>query len=290
MVKNSIGSTGVRIFGVANIILLTMIGFVTLYPMLNMLFISFSSVDEVVKSGGMMLYPKSFDLSYYQYVFKNAGLLPALNSTLFITVVGTTVNLVLTSVGAYVLAEKELPGRNFFTALILFTMFFNGGLIPTYIVVQKLHLVDSLWALILPTAVSTFNLILARNFFTSVPISLKESARIDGASELRILISIMIPLSMPILATLSLFYGVGHWNEYTNAVIYINNPNIAPLQVLIKAMYSNSVTQSDSTNLAPPPDTIRCATVVLATLPIICVYPFLQRYFVQGVMIGSVKG
>jgi putative aldouronate transport system permease protein len=169
-------------------------------------------------------------------------------------------------------------------------MFFGGGLIPNYLVIKNLGLLDSLWALMLPGAISTWNLILLRNFFQSIPSSLKESARIDGASELTILVKLMLPLSIPIIATLALFYGVGHWNEYMGAIIYINKAKLNPLQVIIRSMYNIAIEQLDGDSLPPPVETVRCATVMLATLPMICIYPFLQKYFVQGMLVGSIKG
>lgn len=275
---------------IVNAVFMLFIGIITIYPLLNLLFVSLSSPAEVARNGSFLLYPKGFNLESYVYVLKYAGLPEAFRNTLIITVGGTLINLALTSAGAYVLTEKEMPGNKFMMWMILITMFFGGGLIPNYMVVKSLHLVDTLWALMLPGAVSTFNLILARNFFQSIPASLKESARIDGASEFRILIRIIMPLSMPILATLALFYGVGHWNEFSSAIIYINSTELNPLQVLIRNMYNVAVEQLSGDSLPPPVEGVRSATVILATLPIICVYPFLQKYFVKGVMVGSLKG
>ena len=271
-------------------VVMTFIGIATLYPMLNLLFISLSSTAEVAKRGSFMFYPMGFNFDSYTYALNYSGLDTAFVNTIFITIVGTLINLILTSAGAYVLSEKELPGRNFLMWIVLVTMFFGGGLIPSYMVNRRLGLVDSLWALMLPGAISTFNLILQRNFFQSIPLSLKEAARIDGASELRILIRIMLPLSMPIIATLALFYGVGHWNEFSNAIIYINSTQKYPLQVVIRSMYNVAISESAGESLAPPVQGVRCATVILATVPIVMVYPFLQRFFVKGVMVGSLKG
>lgn len=272
------------------VIVLSLITFSMLYPLLNLVFISFSDIKDVITNKGIFLIPNSFNLEAYSYVFRYGGLGSAFNATLFITIVGTLINLAMTSAGAYVLSNRDLPGRNFLMTLVLITMFFNGGLIPTYLVVQSIQLTNTLWALILPTSINTFYLILARNFFQQIPISLKESAKIDGASEFRIMISIILPLSLPILSTLGLFYGVAHWNEYSQAIIYLYNRELYPLQVIIREMYEVNIMQLDSETLAPPVETIRCATVILATLPIICIYPFLQKYFVKGVMVGAVKG
>jgi putative aldouronate transport system permease protein len=290
MVKTTHLRNKIGFFDIVNLLFLTVIGIITLYPLLNLFFISISSMAEVSKSGSFMVYPKSINLDGYRYVLKYVGLGDAFKNTVFITVFGTFINLILTAIGAYVLSEKGMPGRNILMGMVLVTMFFGGGLIPTYLVVKSLHMVNTLWSLMLPSAVSTFYLILARNFFQTVPASLKESARIDGASELIILYKIMIPLSMPILATLALFYGVGHWNEYTAAVIYISNSKLEPLQLVIRNMYNISTVNVDPNSLPPPVETVRCAAVVLATVPIICIYPFLQKYFVKGIMVGSVKG
>lgn len=283
--QNKIG-----IFDILNVVFLSLLTITMLYPFINLFVISVSSMDQVVKSGGLMLFPTSINLDGYEYVLKYGNLGNAFKSTLFITIVGTIVNLIMTSLGAYVMSCKELPGRNFLMTMIIITMFFGGGLIPSYLVVSNLHLVDSLWSLILPTVIHSFNLILMRNFFQTIPPSLKESARIDGCAELGILIKIMIPLSLPIIATLALFYGVGHWNEYSQAIIYINKPKLYTLQVVIKGMYESAVGELDADRLPPPVETVRSATIMIATLPILFIYPFLQKYFVQGVLVGSVKG
>lgn len=262
----------------------------TLYPFMNVLFVSFANMKDIVEQGGMLLFPRSIHLDSYRYVIRFSGLINAYGVTIFITVVGTLINLVMTSLGAYVLSNRELPGRNLLMTVVVVAMLFNGGLIPTYLVIRSLHLVDTVWALMLPFAINTWLLILMRNFFQGIPISLRESARLDGCSELGILIRIMLPLSLPIVATLSLFYGVAHWNEYINVIIYINNPKLSTLQLILRKMYTFSLEQLDGDSLPPPVETIRAATVMLSALPIIMVYPFLQKYFVQGVMVGSVKG
>ncbi|WP_368859054.1 carbohydrate ABC transporter permease [Cohnella sp. GbtcB17] len=269
---------------------LVLLGITTLYPFVNVLFASFADMKDIVEQGGMLLFPRSVHLDSYLYVLRFSGIPEAYRITIFITIVGTLINLVMTSLGAYVLSNRELPGRNALMAIVLVTMLFNGGLIPTYLVVRALHLVDTVWALMLPFAINAWLLILMRNFFQGIPASLRESARIDGCSELGILVRIMLPLSLPIVATLSLFYGVGHWNEYINVVIYINDPKLSTLQLVLRKMYTFSLDQLDGDSLPPPVESIRAATVILSTLPMMIVYPFLQKYFVQGVMVGSVKG
>ncbi|MDF2837200.1 MAG: YtcP4 [Paenibacillus sp.] len=262
----------------------------TLFPFLNVLFVSFANMRDIVESGGVLLFPKSIHLDSYRYVLQYSGLLNAYGVTIFITVVGTLINLIMTALGAYVLSNRDLPGRNAMMTMVLIAMLFSGGLIPTYLVVRSLQLVDTVWALMLPSAISAWLLILMRNFFQGIPAELRESARIDGCSEIGILVRIILPLSLPIFATLALFYGVGHWNEYINVVIYINDPNLSTLQLILRKMYTFAIDQLDGDSLPPPVETVRAATIMLSTLPIVMVYPFLQRYFVQGVMVGSVKG
>ncbi|RTE10663.1 carbohydrate ABC transporter permease [Paenibacillus whitsoniae] len=270
--------------------LLTLLCLSTLYPFVNVLIVSFADMKDYVQQGGVLLYPRSIHWDSYRYVLRHSGLLDAYGVTIFITIVGTLINLIMTSLGAYVLSTRELPGRNVLMTIIVIAMLFNGGLIPTYLVVRSLHLVDTVWALMVPFAINAWLLILMRNFFQGIPVSLSESARLDGCSELGILVRIMLPLSLPIVATLALFYGVGHWNEYINVVIYINDPKLSTLQLILRKMYTVSIEQIDGDSLPPPVETIRAATVILSALPIIIVYPFLQKYFVQGVMVGSVKG
>ncbi|WP_083676493.1 carbohydrate ABC transporter permease [Paenibacillus sp. FSL H8-0548] len=273
------------------LIFLLLLSVTTLYPILNLLFVSLSSMDEVVKSNGMMLYPKSINLDGYRYIFRHAGLSDAYMMTIFITVVGTAINLIMTTLGAYVLSVKDMPGRNPLMMFVLVTMFFSGGLIPSYLVIKGLGMVNTVWALLLPGAISAWLLILMRNFFQSIPKELRESAKIDGSSEYGVLWRIMLPLSLPIMATLALFYGVGHWNEYINVIIYINDEKLSTLQVLLRRMYtSGAISEIDGDALPPPVETVRAATVILTSLPIISVYPFLQRYFVQGMIVGAVKG
>ncbi|MFD0670925.1 carbohydrate ABC transporter permease [Cohnella sp. GCM10027633] len=291
MVKGSTGNlTKPGIADYAIWAFLMLICVTTLYPFLNVLFVSFANMKDIVENNGMLLFPKSIHLDSYRYVLRYSGLLDAYGVTIFITVVGTIINLVMTSLGAYVLSNRDLPGRNVLMMIVLIAMLYSGGLIPSYLVVRSLHLVDTVWALMLPSAINAWLLILMRNFFQGVPTELRESARIDGCSELGIMIRIMMPLSLPIIATLALFYGVGHWNEYINVIIYINNPDLSTLQLILRKMYTFSIDQLSGDSLPPPVETIRAATIMMSALPIVMVYPFLQKYFVQGLMVGSVKG
>jgi putative aldouronate transport system permease protein len=277
------------LFDIINTIILLLIAFLTLYPFINILFISISPVEEVVKNS-LILFPKRISLDAYQYVFKFGRMGASFKVTIFITLVGTLINLALSSLGAYALSTRDLPGRKVFTTFVVITIVFNGGLIPTFLMVKNLYLYDTVWALILPNAINSFWLILMRNFFQGIPDSLRESARIDGCSEYRILGSIILPLSLPIIATLSLFYGVAHWNEYYSAIIYTNKLSLRPLQVVIRAMYTQAIENLDDKSLPPAVETVRASTIIIATLPILFMYPFLQKYFVQGIMVGAVKG
>lgn len=282
-------------FGWADGILVLVLGILCLsmlYPFLNLLFISVSDMADVIQNGGMLLYPKSIDFSAYEYVLKYNGISDAYRNTIFVTVAGTSLALVMTTLGAYVLSCKQMPGHRFCTLLVVFTMFFSGGLIPTYLNMRNLRLLNTLWSLILPGCIVTWNMLLERNFIQAIPQQLIEAARIDGAGEYRVLVRVVMPLSMPILATLMLFYGVARWNEYSNAVIYISKQKLYTLQVIIHRMYTMSISDvlNDENVGMPPSEAVRSATVVFATLPILCVYPFLQKYFAQGLMVGSVKG
>ena len=198
-------------------------------------------------------------------------------------------SMVMTILGAYVLARRDLPGRNVLTTFVVITMFISGGMIPGYLNLRDLGLLNSLWVLMLPSMVNTWNMLLMRNFFMGIPLDLNEAARIDGASELRLLVSIILPLSMPIIATLALFYGVGYWNSYSNVIIYNTKADMQTTQVIIRRMYESAQIDMEET-ITPPLDAIRAATVIFSTVPILCVYPFLQKYFAQGLMVGSVKG
>ena len=274
------------------LILLTALCFSMLYPFLNILFISVSDMSDVMESGGLLLYPKSVNWDSYRYVLRYNGIADAYRNTIFITAVGTTLALILTTLGAYVLARKDLPGNGLMTTFVVVTMFFGGGLIPSYLNIRNLGLLNSLWVLILPSCISTWNMLLERNFMMAIPGELCEAARIDGAGEVRTLLRIILPLSMPILATLALFYGVARWNEYASAIIYISKQKLYTLQVIIHRMYTMSISDvlNDENVGMPPTEAIRSATVMFATVPILCVYPFLQKYFAQGLMVGSVKG
>ncbi|MBO9610444.1 MAG: carbohydrate ABC transporter permease [Paenibacillaceae bacterium] len=277
-------------------ILLFLLALVTFIPIWHVVNVSISSSRSVL-GARLMMWPQEVSLDSYRFIFRNDVLLRSFGITAFITIVGTALNLLFTTSGAYVLSKRELPGASFFLLLIVITMLFSAGIIPGYMLIRSLGLLNSVWAMILPGLVSAFNLILMRNFFWSVPESLTESAKIDGAGELRILLQVMIPLSVPAIATIGLFYAVGHWNEFFRGVFYINDSSKWPLQVLMR----NIVSQADMSELGVSNQqmyggaklnvlTIQSATIVAATLPIVCAYPFLQKYFAKGIMLGAVKG
>ncbi|MBQ8953259.1 MAG: carbohydrate ABC transporter permease [Clostridia bacterium] len=275
--------------------LVTLLCFSMLYPFVNIVFQSLSTNAAITASNGMMLWPSEVTFDNYRYVFTYPNVWNAYKNTLFITFVGTALSLVLTTMGAYALSKRDLPGRTFMTVVIIITMWVGGGLIPGYLNLRRLGLINTRWVMIIPGCISTGNLLLMRNFFLAQPLELKESAYIDGASELRTLLNIVLPLSMAIMATMALFYGVGYWNAYSGAILYNNRVENYPIQVVIHRMYSMAVVKNMdpewlATHTQIASDAVRAATVVFGTLPIMCVYPFLQKYFAKGVMVGSLKG
>jgi len=269
-------------------VLLALAGAAALFPLLYVLSVSLTPFDEVLKSGYVII-PRSVTFEAYRRLLGQSAIVRALGVNLFITLVGTPINLTLTALMAYPLSRRSLPGRNWLTLVVVFTLLFSGGLIPTYLVVKAVGLVNNIWAMIVPTAIGSFSLLVMKSFFESLPEELLESARIDGASEWRILRQIVLPLSVPVFLTVGLFYGVNHWNEFYQALIYITDRNLQPLQVLIRAiLQSNDQIYSPEELL--PTVTLQMAAVVVASLPVIVVYPFIQRHFIKGVMLGSIRG
>lgn len=277
-----------------NGVFLSLVVVATLYPFLYVLFASVSDPVRMGQHMGFLLHPLGFTLGSYGRVMQNPMILGGYTNTLLYVTSGTALNLLLTSLGAYVLSRKGLMLRNAIMFLIVVTMFFSGGLIPFYLIVRSLGLTDKIWALILPVAVSSYNLIVMRTAFAQVPDSMEESAKIDGASDLRILFQIYIPLSMAVVAVMILFYSVGHWNSWFNAMIFMRSREKYPLQLILREILIASTTENMATDASamdkePIGETIKYSTIIVATLPILAVYPFLQRYFVQGVMIGALK-
>lgn len=285
-----------RIFEVVNILIMIGMIIVTLYPMIYIVFASFSEPMEFLAHRGLLFRPLGFSTLAYEKAFVHPLLWPSYANTIFVVVVGVVVNIILTSIAAYFLSRENVLWQRPIAFLIIFTMYFSGGLIPMYLTVtQDFGLQDSLWSLILPVAINTFNLMIMRTGFASVPVSLEESARIDGAGHFTILFRIVLPLAMPTVAVMILYYGVFHWNSWFNASLYITSPSKYPLQLVLRQILlvndtSSMTTGVDAGSQMAVSETLQYAVIVIATLPILCVYPFLQKYFVKGVMIGAVKG
>lgn len=289
-------TNGERIFNIFNVIILGTIGLVCLYPMLYVLFASLSDSSQLMAHDGILLKPIGFTIASYKKVLSNSMVFIGYRNTLFVLIVGVTINMVLTTLGAYFLSRKDVLFRNVIMGIMIFTMYFSGGLIPTYMVVKSIGLDNSLWALILPVAVSTYNLIIMRTGFASVPESLHEAAVVDGANELTILVRVYMPLVKATFAVIVLYYAVTNWNSWFSAAIYLNDRNKFPIQLVLREiLISNDVnSMNDAAGSAKDAESvamsIKYATIMVATLPILAVYPFVQKYFVGGIMIGSVKG
>ncbi|NOU91786.1 ABC transporter permease subunit [Paenibacillus sp. LMG 31456] len=284
-----------RIFDVFNFISLSLLMLVTLYPIYYVAIASISNPTELMAHKGMIWLPQGFSLKAYSMVFDNPMILKGYGNTIFIVIVGLLFNLTLTAFGAYALSRKGLYYRKQLTLFIVFTMFFSGGLIPYYLTVKGLGLTNTVWALIIPQAINTFNLIIMRTTFQAIPDSLEESAKIDGANDFTILFRIIIPISLPIMAVMILYYGVSHWNSWFNAMIFIRNRELFPLQlilreILISGETAGMVTGAESGDMVMLAETLKYATIMIATLPILFVYPFLQKYFVKGALLGAIKG
>lgn len=288
-------SLGVKIFQVINTIVLSLIVLVTLYPMIHVVMASFSDGNLLMAHRGVLLRPLGFNFAAYQKIFEYPILLRTYGNTIIICAISLVISMLLTSFAAYALTRKEFAGRNVLMMIIMFTMYFNGGLIPTYMLVRNLGLLNSIWALILPSAMSTYNMIVLRTSFAAMPESLYESARIEGAGHFRILFQIVMPLCKATLAVIVLYYLVARWNAWFEASIYINDRNKYPLQLLLREILiendsgemAQNVLDSDKQALS---ESLKYAVIMVSTVPVLCVYPFLQKYFAKGVMIGAVKG
>ncbi|MFK7691866.1 carbohydrate ABC transporter permease [Paenibacillus sp. HJGM_3] len=279
-----------RIVNAVVVLILGLTGLAAILPILYVVSVSITPFSEVLKNGGFILIPKSITFSAYKELFSKTTISSAFVITVIITVVGTLVNLVLTTLMAYPLSRRNLPGRSLFLLLVVFTMLFSGGIIPTYLVVKALGLLDSIWSMILPNAVWSFNVLIMKSFFESLPDELFESARIDGAKEFRILWQIVLPLSVPSMLTIGLFYMVGHWNEFFQAIMYVTDRSLFPLQVVIREILMMTQQPLENVENILPTETMQMASVVIASLPIILVYPFIQKHFTKGMLLGSVKG
>lgn len=291
-------SPGEIIFYVLNYTIITFFAIMALYPFLQVIATSFSS-SRAVASGEVVWRPVEFNLLAYKQLLEDGQIFVAMKNTVVLTVVGTLFNMVATILAAYSLSKKRLKGRTIFLGIIVFTMMFGGGMIPTFILIKKLGLMNKFMGLWLMGLISTYNMFVMKSFFENMPESLEEAAAIDGANDLQILGKLVLPLSLPVIATLTLFYAVGWWNSYFNAMLYITSSAKQPLMVKLMQMIdtaalltvNNGTSGSEGVSQSTiAPESFKAASIIIATLPILFVYPFLQKYFVKGVMIGSVKG
>lgn len=284
---------GEKIFSIFNAVILTMVILVCFYPVYYVMISSISDASRLAAYTGIRYKPLGFSLEAYKRVFQNPSIVRSYKNTLLYVTTGTAVNMVMSCIAAYVLTLKKLVIHNFLNKMIIFTMFFSGGMIPLFLLVKNLKMLDSMWALILPVAINTFNMFIMKTSFEGLPESLTESAKVDGASDFRILVQIVLPLSKPILATMLLYYGVANWNAWFNAMVYLRTRALYPVQLILREilMTSNALAMSgDAADIMDISKTVQYATIVVVTLPILVVYPFLQKYFVKGMMAGAVKG
>ncbi|HZG83644.1 carbohydrate ABC transporter permease [Paenibacillus sp.] len=286
---------GEQLFDSFNVVFMLALSSITLYPFWYILIASVSDPSWVVQTRGLIWFPEGFTLEAYRLVFENPSIMSGYVNTILYVVAGTALNILMTSLGAYALSRQNVMWKNPVMFLIVFTMFFNGGLIPTYLLVESIGMLDTRWAMIIPSAMSAFNLIIMRTAFQAVPVSLEESAKLDGAGDFTVLFRIILPLSMPVVAVMILFYGVAHWNGWFHALIYLRDRELYPLQLILREILITNSTDSMLTGAAggdrmPIGESIKYATIIVATVPILCLYPFLQKYFVKGVMIGAIKG
>jgi putative aldouronate transport system permease protein len=287
-------TTGEKVFGVFNMFLLGMVALLCLYPFIYTLTISLSTATEASRDG-FHFYPKEISLTSYKVVLSNPDIVTGFMNSVVRTVLGTVLTLMATCVAAYPLSRREMPHRSLITFIIVFTMLFGGGVVPGYLLIKKLGLINTVWVLVVPGMLSAFNIIIVKNFFQSLPESLVESARIDGAGEWRILFQVFIPLSKPVLATVALWSAVAHWNAWFDAMLYITDDRKQVLQTFLQRIVIESGTKmmelgiNDTAVISFTAETIKAATIIVTILPIICVYPFVQKYFVKGIMLGGVK-
>ena len=288
-------TAGQHVFDVINTIILISVACITLYPFLYVLASSMSGESAVI-ANKVWFYPVDFTLNAYKGVIEYPGLITSYYNTIFYTVVGTIINMVLTICAAYPLSKQNFRGRQIFSFAIVFTMLFNGGMIPTYLCIRDMQLLDTRWAILLPGAINTWNMIIMRSFFRNMPKELEEAARIDGCGELGILFRIVLPLSTAAIATITLFYAVAHWNSYFQALIYLpRRKDLRPVQLLLREIILQNQTEaamsaSSGGDVLGLSETIKYATIIVAAGPIILIYPFVQKYFVTGVMVGAIKG
>jgi putative aldouronate transport system permease protein len=295
-------SRGDKIFDSVNLLLIILVLIIILYPLYFVIIASFSNAQDVV-NGRVFIGPIGVNFEAYKKVFAHDDIMMGYRNTILYTILGTTINLIMTILAAYPLSRKDLKGRGIIMAFLAFTMFFGGGLIPTYLVVKRLQMTNTIWALLIPSAISTYNVVIMRTYFsTSIPYELQEAALIDGCSNTKILLKIILPLSTPIIAVMVLFYAVGHWNAYFNAIIYLTDRDKFPLQLIIREILIQNQTEKlmqsgtagvDIESIVRQQmvaESLKYAVIVVASLPMLILYPILQKYFVKGIMLGALKG
>jgi putative aldouronate transport system permease protein len=278
------------VFDCVVVVFIVLVGLVCLIPILYVVSVSLTPIEEKMRAGGFLLFPKKVTFSAYKSVLSGKEFLPALWVSCKLTVIGTAMNLIATLLFAYPLSRTNLPGRKVIMKLVIFTMIFNAGMIPTYLVVKQVKLLNTFWSMIIPSLVSVYNFIIMKSFFEGLPNDLFESARIDGAGEMTILLKLVLPLSLPIIMTISLYYAVDHWNTYLRAVLYVSKDELQPLQVVLRRLLKTNASADILSEEIIPTETLQMANVVLATLPVVVIYPFIQKYFVKGTLAGAVKG
>ena len=283
------------IYDVVSTVIIIVLCCLMLYPILHVFFASVSESERVMQHSGLLLRPLGFNLNAYKAVLADQRVYDGYKNTLMIMVIGVTINITLTCIAAYFLTRKNVLFQKPIMIMIVATMFISGGMVPFYLVVQKLGITDTIWALILPVAINTYNLIIMKTGFAAIPDSLEEAARIDGANDEWILIFVMVPLAMPTIAVLILYYAVFHWNAWFNAMIFLQDRNLYPLQLVLREiLFQDQLDQQLGAeamqNAESVAESIKYATIMVSVIPALCIYPFLQKYFVKGVMVGAVKG
>lgn len=288
-------TNGEIIFSVVNTVFMVVMAFVTLYPLWHVLMASISIPTRIMAHRGLLFAPLGLSDEAYVQVFKHPLLVRSYLNTVFYVVVGTAVNMIMTFHGAYVLSRRNVYFKKHIMIMITITMFVSGGLVPNYLLVSDLGMLNTPWAILLPGAIGTYNMVMMRTYFQGIPYELEESARIDGATDIRILYQIILPVSTPIIAVIALYYGVGHWNSWFNAMIYLTDRNLFPIQLVLREiLIQGSMDALEDTAINSSwkavEETLKYATIIVATVPILCVYPFLQKYFDKGVLVGALKG
>lgn len=283
--------TGSKCFDIIIYAIVTLLTIICFYPMVYIVAASFSDPIQLMNNRGPLLFPLGFSLGGYEMVLRNPNTWQGYQNTLFYVLIGTGINIIMTIMGAYALSRPNFFGKKFITFFIVFTMYFNGGLIPNFMLIRNLKMLNTVWALIIPGAIGTWNMLILRTSFKSIPASLEEAAIIDGANDFQVILHVLFPASQATLAVILLFYAVGHWNAWFNAMIYLPRArSLYPLQMFLREILIASNTIEETTEVDFSSELVKYCTIIVSTLPILCLYPFLQRYFVKGVMLGSVKG